>query len=173
MQRMPKTKEGLSFHDVGKEVIVYDSEQEMAYCLNPTAAQVIKLCDGETSLQDARTRLEPSPAADDLLSLSLRVLSSNKLLADSPVSTMDRREFLAKWGKVAIALPLVAMISAPLPAAAQSGGGGGGAPDPGVQGSGDASGNPGSPENAPDPSTGDDVGADGDPIGPPGPPDVP
>lgn len=118
---MPKRKENLVLKPMDDEVIAYDPETQLAFCLNRTAASVLENCEVETSVQTLLGHVGDAPGSKELLELTLNELASQGLITGHVSSGLSRRSFLAKWGKVAAALPLVAMVSVPTPAAAASG----------------------------------------------------
>ena len=55
MEKMPQARRsGLIIQEVDSEILIYDQNTDKAHCLNQTAANVWKYCDGETTLADAR-----------------------------------------------------------------------------------------------------------------------
>ena len=130
----PKSrKDGLIVRKVADEVIVYDLESHKAHCLNPEAAEIWNVCDGN---RDGRAILEAvygDPITEEHQAaylVGLRELQKKHLLdelnADSEIGSLartSRRELLARFGKVAavtIALPTVMSIISPTPAEADS-----------------------------------------------------
>jgi len=112
------------------EVVVYDRGSDHAHCLNPTAATVWGLCDGDRSVGEiARLVGERCGAtADDataMTAVALEELAAAGLLAEQtwapPAVGLDRRQLLARVGAGAVAatvVPAVMSILAPTPAAA-------------------------------------------------------
>ena len=134
----PKARtEGLIVEELDDEVLVYDMDRDRAHCLNSTAALVWKLCDGRKSAGDLarevhrtiqksnrknsqRAANPPSvQATEELVCLALDQLSRDHLLdkatfAASSVSLISRREAIRRVGiGAAIAIPIVASITAP------------------------------------------------------------
>ena len=129
--------EGLIVEELDDEVLVYDMDRDRAHCLNSTAARVWKLCDGRKNATDIarelhRTIQKPDAknnsrrvnapslqAAEELVWLALDQLSRDRLLeketfAASRVSLISRREAIRRVGiGAAIAIPVVASITAP------------------------------------------------------------
>ena len=101
--------------------MVYDTEHEVAYCLNSVAGDVLLACDGQSSKEVVIGQLGDSAHAADLLETTLTELQERGLLKASPREGFSRRSFLARWGAVAAALPIIASIQAPQEAHAQSG----------------------------------------------------
>lgn len=66
------------------EFIVYDKETNHAHCLNSTAADVWKLCDGERSLSEIIHTMEKakSPIDERLAWMALRKLNKAGLLLE-------------------------------------------------------------------------------------------
>jgi hypothetical protein len=137
----------LVINELTDEVLVYDLKRDKAHCLNPAAAAVWKLCDGDTTAMEmARVlRSEPdggspivrkSPEDIDQMSdvgsqelteqmvwLALEQLGRDHLLEErmiwpAAIPHMSRREALRLGLGAAIAVPIIVSISAPLPAQA-------------------------------------------------------
>jgi hypothetical protein len=114
--------DGLVVQALPDEVLVYDLERHKAHCLNHTAAQVWKHCDGQTSVAEMVCKLEQemkTPVPEDVVWLALQQLGKARLLAekiDAPETgkRISRREVIRRlgWG-AAVALPLVTSIVAP------------------------------------------------------------
>lgn len=112
------------------EVVVYDRGADRAHCLNPTAAVVWGLCDGDRTVSDiARLVGERSGATPDdataMTAVALEELAAVGLLLEEtwvpPTAGLDRRQLLARVGAGAVAatvVPAVMSILAPTPAAA-------------------------------------------------------
>lgn len=105
------------------EALVFDPRSQKAHALDAVTALVLSHCDGQSlrsQVVEQLKALDPGQAAD-LLAVSLDHLIEQGLINGSPAG-MSRRAFLDKWGMAAVAVPLVAAVTAPLPAAAASGG---------------------------------------------------
>lgn len=121
--------EGVVVRELPEEVLVYDLDTHKAVCLNSTAAQVWRLCDGRRTPADIRRSLEKSAGGhvpEELIWLALEQLGRDRLL-DARVPRPDalagvsRRELIKRVGlAAAIALPAVASIVAPTRADAAS-----------------------------------------------------
>ena len=134
----PKARtDGLVVEELDDEVLVYDMDRDRAHCLNSTAALVWKLCDGRKNASEIARELHrtiqkpdvrssqrginaPSvQATEELVWLALDQLSRDRLLeketfAASSVSLISRREAIRRVGiGAAIAIPVVASITAP------------------------------------------------------------
>ena len=118
--------EGLVVRELPGELVVYDRQRHQAHCLNATAAQVFKLCDGRTTVEELARRLGrelDGPADEKLVWLSLERLERAHLLQERPaapasVGRYSRRELVRRVGLAAAVLPAVATILAPTPAQA-------------------------------------------------------
>ena len=113
-----RRKQGLTVRELPDETLVYDSNERRALCLNPSAALVFGLCDGETGLERmaevVRERLAVADAAP-LVEHALRELKDAKLLEPAPVKwtpSLSRRE-LVKRGLKAALMPAVFSLLAP------------------------------------------------------------
>lgn len=108
------------------EVLIYDLERHKALCLNYTAAEVWKLCDGNSSVSSITKALNAEPGIqvdEDVVWYALDQLSKNHLLEERPTvrRRLSRREMLKKAGTTAaLVLPVVTSIVAPMAAQAQS-----------------------------------------------------
>ncbi len=114
--------QGLVSRQVGDELLVYDLERQQAHALNAVAAAVWRMCDGARTVPEIAAAVrDRGPAVPEAaVRYALGALSRARLLA-TPVATdgLTRRELVRRLGTAA-ALPLVASIVAPTPAAAQS-----------------------------------------------------
>lgn len=106
-----------------EEVLVYDLTINKVLCLNKTSAAVWNFCDGKTNVFSIAQGLNlPEElvifAIDDLHRADL--LEKNKGW-NLTTNLISRRNLVAKFGKTAIALPLIMSLVAPKPINAQSG----------------------------------------------------
>ena len=117
-------RERLIVRELPDEVLVYDLDRDQAHCLNRTAAEVWKQCDGHATPADIARRL--GRLDERIVWLALDQLSQHHLLkqkVDWPatMSRMSRREAVRRLGiGAAIAIPLISSIIAPTPAQAVS-----------------------------------------------------
>jgi hypothetical protein len=129
-QAKPKARtEGVVVRELAEEVLVYDLDTHKAVCLNSTAAEVWRLCDGRRTADDIRRTLEKSadgPVPEEFVWLALEQLGRDRLL-DARVQRpaqlvgITRREMIRRVGlTAAIAVPVIASIVAPTPADAAS-----------------------------------------------------
>jgi hypothetical protein len=121
MKFMPQRRNDLQVSHVGDEIMIYDPRKQNALCLNPLASQVFLLCDGMTPLAEAALKVSKAEFNLDLLRLTLAELAEQNLV-EAAKDTFTRRAFLGRWGQIAVALPLIAAVSAPAAAQAKSGG---------------------------------------------------
>ena len=119
--------EQLIVKEVDDEILVYDLASDQAHCLNDTAAQVWKNCDGEKSVPEISASLskDNDRVNEEVVWLALEQLQKFKLLADAPtpptlLAGMSRRQLMRNLGIAAVALPVVVSIIAPTPAHAVS-----------------------------------------------------
>ena len=107
--RLPMArKSGLATEQVADELLVYDLERDKAYCLNHTAAQVWKHCDGRTTPAEIAKRLSKELGAElgaeideKFVWCALEQLGRDRLLEDRlplPVrmAWMTRRQHLRR-----------------------------------------------------------------------------
>jgi len=128
-KNFPKARsENLIVEELDGETLVYDVERDRAHCLNSTAGQVWKLCNGRRTLNDIAQQLhrgtskpdaQTIKAMEELVWLALDQLSRDRLIeketfAVSSVPRISRREAIRRVGiGAAIAVPIVASITAP------------------------------------------------------------
>lgn len=125
---VPKRKNVLVLQ-LSDEFLVYDKETSKAHCLNNTAAEVWKLCDGETTVAEiVRTMESRSSLVDEkIVWLSLAKFARAGLLQNGigfahTAWPLSRREAVRRVGAAAaaLALPVVTSILVPTPAEAAS-----------------------------------------------------
>ncbi len=124
MNKLPlaKTKNTL-VQQIQNETLIYNLENDQVFCLNETAAFIWQNCDGQTTISDLKKI--NSQLNDDLIFLTLDMLNKRDLLSETaetsfPIEAIDRRKMFAKYGTMAIALPLISTVLAPIAANAQS-----------------------------------------------------
>ena len=117
-------KDGLTISTLDDEVLVYDPEARRASCLNGFAAEVLALCDGQSSASDIARELPFKDVDERMVWLALADLQKAQLLQDrvsvppNAYGRTNRRDLLKRIGLgTAVAVPVVAGIA--LPAAAQ------------------------------------------------------
>jgi hypothetical protein len=126
----PKKIETVHIETLDNELCIYDWQRMEVHNLNPTAARVWELCDGQTTPQQMAAQLhgDLTPAqAEELVWLTLKRLEQAHLLDErdkvaQPAGrkVLTRRELLTQLGVAAVMLPVITSIVAPSPAAAQS-----------------------------------------------------
>ncbi len=124
--RNPQKVQTVAVEVLGNELCIYNWGRKEVHALNPTAARIWQLCDGEHTLADLAEVLRSelnAPEPEALVALTLEELDKAHLLAEygeSPARPrLTRRRLIA--GATAALVPVVVTIVAPLPAAAQSG----------------------------------------------------
>jgi hypothetical protein len=120
--KLPQAKnENIIVQNLNDEVLIYDSSNNRAFCLNSTSANVFNHCDGATTFKDLEQRYGYS---EDLIYLTLDTLAQEKLIVgdyQSKLAGISRREAIRKVGLATmIALPLVSSLAAPKAANAAS-----------------------------------------------------
>ena len=126
MQQHPKRIDDAIVETVGEELCIYDPKRKRVHSLNPTAAYVWHLCDGQTSTSEIALRSSDelgTKHAGALVDMSLQRLRNAGLLdADSApqAATVSRRQALGRLGLAASTLPVIVSIIAPTPAQASS-----------------------------------------------------
>lgn len=116
-------REGLLLRELPDELVVYDTAENRAHCLNRTAAAVFRLADGTRDVDDLARLVAPGTVAAEgraVVRLALDRLGEAGLVVAAPVSTPpSRRELLRRAALgTAILLPAVASMVAPTPAEA-------------------------------------------------------
>jgi Coenzyme PQQ synthesis protein D (PqqD) len=128
MKALPRARQAsLIIKEVDGETLVYDLETDQAHCLNHTASQIWKSCDGQTSVDEIAVNLRANADArvdENVVWLALDQLEKFKLL-ENPVakpaylSGLSRRQVVRAIGVAAIVAPLI--TSMVVPTAAQGG----------------------------------------------------
>lgn len=121
--------DGVVVEEVFDELVIYDLERHKTHSLNPTAAAVWRMCDGQTPPEVMAERLSlqaglPDDHAESLVWLSLAQMEKALLLQTNlqrpPVhGGLTRRQLLARLG-IAAALPVIYTLVAPTAAKAVS-----------------------------------------------------
>jgi len=113
-------KTGLVVQEMPDELLVYDTENNKAHCLNRTAAFVFKSCDGGKSAADIASlySLESgNKMSEDMVWLAIDQLNENDLLEQQVKSLFagqSRRDVIKKIGFASVvALPVIASLVAP------------------------------------------------------------
>lgn len=128
MKILPKARfENIVVQDLENEILVCDLKNDHVFCLNTTAGEVWKLCDGETSVDEIERILSRKfgrKVGQEMILLTLEHLSKQYLLDRKfPTNHVSRREMIRKAGLVSmIALPFISSIAMPNSALAASGG---------------------------------------------------
>lgn len=119
--------DGLVFRAIGDETLVYDTVSHRAHCLNRTASDVFRLCDGTRTARDIATALRGREATGDdegAVGRALGLLAAADLLRDAPapdpaIERPSRREALRRVGLgAALLAPIVTSLVVPTPAEA-------------------------------------------------------
>jgi hypothetical protein len=125
MQNKPLTRQdGLIIREVENEILIYDTKNNKAHCLNDTAARVWKLCDGRTTTEEISRSLTHqlgTPMDEKVVWFALKQFGRDELLEEElslppayMASGLNRREMVRVLGLAAVvAVPLVTSIVAP------------------------------------------------------------
>lgn len=115
--------------ELENEILIYDLNNNKAFCLNETSSLVYQFCDGKTSVAEISrlmsVRLRTS-ISEDFVRLALKSFRKNDLLDNGDELTdhfagLTRREIVKKVGLTSmVALPFVASLVAPTSANAAS-----------------------------------------------------
>jgi hypothetical protein len=123
--------DSLILEQLPNELMIYDREQNKAFCLNQTAAFVWNHADGKTNVVEMAKRLgqqsdKPVKENEEVVWFAMEMLAKDGLLDSStvlplPVQELTRRKMLQRLGVGAIALPVVtALFVSPAKAHASS-----------------------------------------------------
>ena|SRR6185436_9272073 len=124
---LPKArKDDLVMRQIPGELLVYDLKRHKAFCLNDTAANIWKSCNGKRTVADLATELQtqyPAPVDEKVVWLALNQLEKSNLLQASiarpaGLPPISRRSLVRAGIVTAVALPIVTMIAAPTAQAA-------------------------------------------------------
>ena len=124
----PQHKDAI-VRQLSEEFLVYDEETSQAHCLNRTATDVWKLCDGKITVAEIIQKLEEkskSSVHESLVWMALCQLQKSGLLVGGILLSkeenfLSRRALLKKMGvAAALALPVVTSILVPTAAQAAS-----------------------------------------------------
>lgn len=119
----PQKIETVHVEKLDNELCLYDWQRMEVHNLNPTAATVWQLCDGQTSPQQMAEKLQAeldTPHAEELVWLTLQRLEKAHLLQNKVAlpaglhrEVITRRELLKGLGVAAALLPVISSIVAP------------------------------------------------------------
>lgn len=123
LQKYPRSRqENLVLQELDNEIIIYDLNDNRAFCLNETSAAVWQICNGERDLTEI-TRLANKRLNDkineDLVWFAIEQLKKENLVSgeiESPQQFIgkSRREVIKKIGfGTMVAIPIVASLIAP------------------------------------------------------------
>ena len=122
-RELPRLKAGLMATPVGEELMVYDLQNRRMSTLSPSVGHVFQALGlgqrRSQAVKELGERFGDFPAAEELLDWCLQELEEAGYLEEGR-GQIERRDFLTKWGKVALALPLITSLGAPTPAQACS-----------------------------------------------------
>jgi hypothetical protein len=106
--------------EVGEETLLYDTPANQLHSLNRVAAFVWQNCDGRRSPEQIAEMIQQQlslPANEGSVSLAIEQLSSRNLLEapvePAPSKTKRRRREMLKVLTSALAIPVIASITAP------------------------------------------------------------
>ena len=115
--------QGLIVKELDEELLIYDENNCLAYCLNGSTAAVWHLCNGSLTVTDIARHLQRTGFPPNCLGLTWRALGKLKksgLLDDDPnhseiiVPKVSRRDCLHSLGAGAMSmLPTLSMINVP------------------------------------------------------------
>lgn len=122
-------KNNVLIQESKKELLLYDTQRDKAFCLNETSRAIWDLCNGENTVDDIRHKLSAQlkmQIPEELVWLALYNLKQEKLLSNSAeirigFNGLSRREVIKNIGLTTVAaLPLISTIFIPAAASAQS-----------------------------------------------------
>lgn len=115
-------KENLVVQETDGEILIYDLNENKAFCLNETSALIWNLCNGQSSISEISRSLGKklnAPTSEGLVWLALEQLKKENLIENEvPVPTeyegLSRREVIKKIGLSSmVALPIISSLIAP------------------------------------------------------------
>lgn len=120
--------ENLVVKELPNEVLIYDLENNKAYCLNETARAVMHECNGSITIDEAVTSLNTrlkTPVNEEMVWLAIDQLKKAGLFNgefEVPIQTsrVSRRKMLQSAAALGLALPMVTSLVAPSAIHAQS-----------------------------------------------------
>jgi hypothetical protein len=124
----PQHKDAI-VRELSEEFLVYDKETSQAHCLNRTATDIWKLCDGKITVAEIIQKLEKeskSPVDERIVWMALCQLQKSglllgRILSSEEKNVLSRRALVKKMGvAAALALPVVTSILVPTAAQALS-----------------------------------------------------
>ena len=131
MQNNPTARhENIVVQELKNEILVCDLTNNHVFCLNQTAGEVWKLCNGENSVDEIEkilSRKFGSKVGQEMILLTLDKLSSEYLLtekfsSETFLNQIPRREIIKKAGLFSmIALPMISSLAMPTSSLAASG----------------------------------------------------
>ena len=122
--------ESLVIQELADEILICDTKTYRAFCLNKTAAEVWKLCDGSNDAKRIAEKLSAkfnNSVSEEIVWLALDQLANENLLQKDFSSArnfngVSRREVIRRVGLVSmVALPIISSLVMPTAAHAQSG----------------------------------------------------
>lgn len=122
-------KDDIVVQELNDEVLIYDLSNDKAFCLNETSAIIWHLCDGTKTVSEisqSTAKKLNSNISEDFVWLALEQFKMDKLISNEfefkeVCHGLSRREVIRKVGFASlVALPVVALIVAPIPANAAS-----------------------------------------------------
>jgi hypothetical protein len=128
----------ITVHEVGDELVVYDTRSRRLATMNESTSAVFRACDGTHTVTEIAALLAGDLSLEDRTTMvwsALDELAKADLL-NAEITVPDewldsRRELMQKGGAALLALPIVGVALAPTPAESASvviGGGGGDQP---------------------------------------------
>ncbi len=127
MKKPIARKNNIVVQEVRKETLIYDLDEDKAYCLNETSALVWGLCDGKRTPIEISAEMSETlktKISEDFVDLALDQLNKEGLFENGIKNTFEglsRRRAIRKIGMTSVAmLPAIGLIVAPRAAMAQS-----------------------------------------------------
>lgn len=123
-----KRQEGLLVKTVQDEMVVYDTNNAQANCLNQTAALVWEYADGNTSVSELAQKVEAklgTPVDERIVWYALDQLHHKNLLEGQvelpqPFSNLSRRDLLKRVALVGALVAIPTVISITVPSATEA-----------------------------------------------------
>jgi hypothetical protein len=121
--------ENLVVKELPSELLIYDLEENKAFCLNETARLVMDECDGTQTIDEAIKSLNHklnAKMSEEMVWMVIEQFKKSNLLKDDyqvPIETtkVTRRKILHSAAALGITLPIITSLVAPVAAQVQSG----------------------------------------------------
>ncbi|MBV9240938.1 MAG: hypothetical protein JO314_02925 [Acidobacteria bacterium] len=121
-RKLPKIKTaGLVVKELPEETLIYDTETNMAFCLNAAATIIMNRCDGDSTAEDVQAELSKklsSDVDDRYIWLAVEQFRRHNVLADVHTepfvaATVSRRKMIRQAAALGVAIPIISALVVP------------------------------------------------------------